>query len=57
LGVSPRARHKKYYKGEGGGLPSLGHGEFYEFVFAHGLCTKRIYILKCKGKLGPMIAR
>ncbi len=30
------ARHKEYYKGEGGGFPSPGHGEFCEIVFAHG---------------------
>jgi hypothetical protein len=38
LGASPVARHKVYYKGEGGGFtPSLGHGESCEFVFARGL--------------------
>jgi hypothetical protein len=37
LGASPVARHKEYYKGEGGGFsPSLGRGESCEYVFAHG---------------------
>jgi len=32
------AKHKKYYKGEGDGFPpSSGRGEFYEFMFTHGL--------------------
>ncbi len=29
------ARHKVHYKGEGGDFP-LGHGEYCEFLFAHG---------------------
>jgi hypothetical protein len=37
LGVSPMARHKVYYKGEGGGFPpSLGRAESWESMFAHG---------------------
>jgi hypothetical protein len=37
LGVSPVARHREYYKGEGGGFPpSLGRGESCESMFAHG---------------------
>jgi hypothetical protein len=31
------AKHKEYYKGEGGGFPpSSSLGEYYESVFAHG---------------------
>jgi hypothetical protein len=38
LGAGHMAKHKVYYKGEGGGFVlSLVHCEFYEFVFAHGL--------------------
>ncbi len=38
LGVGPVAKHKVYYKGEGGGLPpSLGRGESYESDFAYDL--------------------
>jgi hypothetical protein len=37
LSVGPMAKHKKYYKGEGGGFPpSSSRGEFYEFMFARG---------------------
>jgi hypothetical protein len=37
LGDGPMARHKEYYKGGGGGFPSsLGRGESYESMFAHG---------------------
>ncbi len=37
LGVSFMARHRVYYKGEGGGLPpSSGHGESCESIFAYG---------------------
>jgi hypothetical protein len=32
------ANHRKYYTREGGDFPpSLGHGESYEYVYAHGL--------------------
>jgi hypothetical protein len=50
LGVGPMARHKEYYKGEGGGFvttskpqtlnlkpPNPSCGEFCEFVFVRGL--------------------
>jgi hypothetical protein len=30
------ANHKKYYKGEGGGFPSLGHDKSCEFVYVGG---------------------
>ncbi len=37
LGVGPMVRHKRYYKGEGGGFPQvLSHGEYCESVFARG---------------------
>jgi hypothetical protein len=37
LGVGPVTMHKVYYKGGRWWLlPSLGHGESSEFVFAHG---------------------
>jgi len=37
LGFGPVARHKKYYKGEGGGFPpSSDHDESYESMFASG---------------------
>jgi hypothetical protein len=38
LGAGPVAKHKVYYKGEGGGLPpSPGRGESCESMFARGL--------------------
>ncbi len=41
FGFSLMARHIKYYKGEGGGFPSLGCGEFCESLFAHGLSMQQ----------------
>jgi hypothetical protein len=38
LGDGTVAKHRVYYKGEGGGeSPNLGYGESFEFVFGRGL--------------------